>query len=159
MHQLNVAHRYVMRPYLRLIKPHCPESDCTSENVALSRSKTRPNERLSGLNDRNFVGAVQAYTRMRRPPRYYLVGFELSVLYSSRDIVDETWRRGDTFAPEHRSRGCSNPFHTDIYYLGHLVSQEFVEASSYFSGSSEMITIFVHRNVMASSLWRIWSPR
>lgn len=132
MHHLNVAHRYVMRPYLRQIKPHCFESDCTAENVAFSRSKTHP--------------------RMRPPPRYYLVGFELSVQYSSRDIVDETWRRGDTFAPEHRSRGYSNPFHTDIYYLGNLVSQEFVEASSYFSGSSEMITIFVHRNVMASSL-------
>lgn len=152
MHHLNVAHRYVIRPHLRLIKPHCFESDCTAENVAFSRSKTHPNERLSDFNDRNFMGAVKAHTRMRPPPRYYLVGFELSVQYSSRDIVDETWRRGDTFAPEHRSRGYSNPFHTDIYYLGNLISQEFVEASSYFPDSSEMITIFVHRNVMASSL-------
>jgi len=123
MHHLNVAHR-----------------DCTAENIAFSRSKTHPNEHLSDLNDRNFMGAVKAYTRIRPPPRYYLIGFELSVQYSSRDTVDETWRRGDTLAPEHRSAGYYNPFHTDIYYLGNLVSQDFVEASSYVSCSSEVIT-------------------
>lgn len=107
MHRLNVAHR-----------------DCTVENIAFSR---HPNEHPSESNNRNFMGAVKTRTKMRPPPRYYLVGFELSVRYSSRDTVDETWRQGDTLAPEHRSGGHSNPFHTDIYYLGNLVSREFVE--------------------------------
>jgi hypothetical protein len=129
MHRLNVAHRYDMRPYFWLIKPHYFESDCTVENIAFSR---HPNEHPSESNNRNFMGAVKTRTKMRPPPRYYLVGFELSVRYSSRDTVDETWRQGDTLAPEHRSGGHSNPFHTDIYYLGNLVSREFVEASANF---------------------------
>ena len=135
MHRRNVAHRYDSRPYLRRFKSNCLESDCTAENIMFSRSKTYPNGFFPDMNDRNrsFKGAVKAYTRMPPPPRYYFVGLELSVQYSSRDTIDETWRRGDTSAPEHQSGGWCNPFHTDIYYIGNLVSQEFVEASSYLS--------------------------
>ncbi len=136
MHQQNVAHRYDSRPYyLRRFKSHCSESDFTAENIMSSRSKAYPNRFLPAKIGRNitFKGAVKAYTKMRPPPRYYFVGLELSVQYSSRDTIDEPWRRGDTSAPEHQSGGWCNPFQTDIYYIGNLVSQEFVEASSYLS--------------------------
>jgi len=137
MHQRNVAHRYDSRPYLRRFKSNCFESDCTAENIMFSRSKKYPNGFFPDMNDRNrtFKGVVKAYTRMRPPPRYYFVGLELSVHYSFRDTIDEFWRRGDTSAPEHQSGGWCNPFHTDIYYIGNLVSQEFAEVSNYVSCS------------------------
>ncbi|KAI9445849.1 hypothetical protein BJY52DRAFT_1314448 [Lactarius psammicola] len=124
MHQRNVAHR-----------------DCTAENIMSSRSKTYPNRflpaRIGG--NRTFKGAVKAYTRMRPPPRYYFFGLELSVQYSSRDIIDEPWRRGDTPAPEHRSGEWCNPFHTDIYYIGNLVLQEFVEKCDGFEFMNDLV--------------------
>ncbi|KAI9450981.1 hypothetical protein BJY52DRAFT_134251 [Lactarius psammicola] len=124
MHQRNVAHR-----------------NCTAENIMSSRSKTDPNIFLPDMNDQNrtFKGAVKAYTRRRPPPRYYFVGLELSVQYSSRDAIDEPWRRRDTSAPEHRSGGWCNPFHTDIYYIGNLVSQEFVEKCDGFEFMKDLV--------------------
>ncbi|KAN0137417.1 hypothetical protein V8E53_004862 [Lactarius tabidus] len=123
MHRLNVAHR-----------------NCTAENIAFSRSKAHPNGHPSDLNNRNFMGAVKACMKLRPPPRYYLVGFEPSVQYPSRDTVDEPWHRGDTLAPEHQSEGHSNPFHTDIYYLGNLVSREFVEKCNGFEFMGGLVT-------------------
>ncbi|KAH9035415.1 hypothetical protein EDB84DRAFT_1222789 [Lactarius hengduanensis] len=126
MHQLNVAHR-----------------DCTAENIMSSRSKMYPNRFLPAEIGRNstFKGAVKAYTRARPPPRYYFVGLELSVQYPSRDTIDEPWRRGDTSAPEHQSGGLGrcNPFQTDIYYIGNLVSQEFVERCEGFEFMKDLV--------------------
>ncbi|KAI0298950.1 hypothetical protein BC826DRAFT_90095 [Russula brevipes] len=58
---------------------------------------------------------------------YYFIDFGLSRQYASRDALDEPVRGGDKSAPEHRSQTRCNPFQTDIYYIGNLVHQEFVE--------------------------------
>lgn len=75
--------------------------------------------------NRNFKGKATAYTRIQRPPRYILIDFGLSRQYPSRDAMDNPLRGGDKSAPEHRSRRPSNPFHTDIYYIGNLVRENF----------------------------------
>jgi hypothetical protein len=74
----------------------------------------------------DFKGRAKRYTRTQRPPRYYLIDFGLSRHYVSRDALDEPLRGGDKSAPEHRIGVPCNPFHTDIYYLGNLVRQEFI---------------------------------
>jgi hypothetical protein len=75
---------------------------------------------------RNFKGKATSYTRTQRPPRYILIDFGLSRQYSTRDVVDEPLRGGDKTAPEHRIQRSSNPFYTDIYYIGNLVREKFV---------------------------------
>jgi hypothetical protein len=79
--------------------------------------------------NRNFKGAAKAYTRTRRPPVYYFIDFGLSRQYTSRNVLDEPIRGGDKTAPEHRSKNMKrcNPFPTDIYYIGNLVRQEFMQ--------------------------------
>ncbi len=77
--------------------------------------------------NRDFKGAAKAYTRTQRPPVYYFIDFGLSRRYTSRNVTDEPLRGGDKTAPEHRSKGRCNPFPTDIYYIGNLVQQEFIE--------------------------------
>ena len=77
--------------------------------------------------NRSFKGAAKAYTRTQRPPVYYLIDFGLSRQYISRNVTDEPLRGGDKTAPEHRSKGRCNPFPTDIYYIGNLVRQEFID--------------------------------
>ena len=76
---------------------------------------------------RDFKGRAKRYTRTQRPPRYYLIDFGLSRHYSSRDALDLPLRGGDKSAPEHRNMDQCNPFYTDIYYLGNLVRQEFIQ--------------------------------
>lgn len=80
--------------------------------------------------NRDFKGKATAYTRTLRPPRYYLIDFGLSRRYPTRDITDNPLRGGDKTAPEHRSRECPNPFHTDVYYIGNLVRVEFMRVRS-----------------------------
>jgi hypothetical protein len=76
---------------------------------------------------RDFTGRAKRYTRTQRPPRYYLIDFGLSRQYRSRKALDVPLRGGDKSAPEHQIAARCNPFHTDIYYLGNLVRQEFIQ--------------------------------
>jgi hypothetical protein len=76
---------------------------------------------------RDFKGRAKRYTRTQRPPRYYLIDFGLSRQYRSRKALDVPLRGGDKSAPEHRNAALCNPFYTDIYYLGNLVRQEFMQ--------------------------------
>jgi hypothetical protein len=75
---------------------------------------------------RDFKGCAKRHTRTQRPARYYLIDFGLSRRYDSRDALDEPLRGGDKSAPEHQHRRACNPFHTDIYYLGNLVREHFI---------------------------------
>ena len=65
----------------------------------------------------------RSYTRTQRPPRYYLIDFGLSRQYESQNSLDIC--HGS--APEHQIGAQCNPFSTDIYYLGNLVRQEFIQ--------------------------------
>src|SRR6266851_5069206 len=75
---------------------------------------------------RDFESRMIRHTRTQHPPRYYLIDFGLSRHYGSRKVLDEPLRGGDKSAPEYRDGTPCNPFHTDIYYLGNLVRQEFM---------------------------------
>ena len=48
----------------------------------------------------------------------------------SRKALDVPLRGGDKTAPEHQNATRCNPFYTDIYYLGNLVRQEFIQVRS-----------------------------
>ncbi|KAH9035414.1 hypothetical protein EDB84DRAFT_1269482 [Lactarius hengduanensis] len=75
-----------------------------------------------------------------RPPRYYFIDFGISRQYPSRDVMDEPLPGGDESAPEHQSgrRPC-NPFHTDIYYIGNFVRNEFMENCSGFEFMEDLV--------------------
>ena len=95
--------------------------------------------------NRNFKGTAKAYTRTQRPPRYYLIDFGLSRQYSSRDETDEPLHGEDKSAPEHRSKQLCNPFHTDIYYIGNLVRQEFMKAGIIRRALPSLMTSFLQK--------------
>ncbi|KAH9045928.1 kinase-like domain-containing protein [Lactarius deliciosus] len=118
MHQYNVAHR-----------------DCTANNVMLEPSKMYPTGFHPVKRDRNkdFKDKATAYTRTQRPPRYLFIDLGLSRQYPTRDIIDEPLHGGDRTAPEIKSRKWSNPFHTDVYYIGNLVRGEFIRVRSRIS--------------------------
>ena len=113
---------------------------------------------------RNFKGRAKRYTRTQRPPRYYLIDLGLSRQYFSRRALDLPLRGGDKSAPEHRNATRCNPFYTDIYYIGNLVRQEFINVILVMRPILKQLVIkilmsYVIRSTMASSLCKIWSMR
>ncbi|KAH9954059.1 kinase-like domain-containing protein [Russula dissimulans] len=131
MHELNVAHR-----------------DCTANNIMFDASGMYPNGFHPTKIDRtrDFKGTAKAYTRTQRPPVYYFIDFGLSRRYPSRDVMDEPLRGGDRSAPEHRSQRRCNPFQTDIYYIGNLVRQEFMEKCYGFEFMEDLVRSMILEN-------------
>jgi ribosomal protein S14 len=130
MHERNIAHRYAWSPtdgkyFLRrdLFR------DCTVNNIMFDPSEMYPQGFHPAQMDRSrdFKGRAKRCTRTQRPPRYYMIDFGLSRQYRSRKAHDVPLRGGDKSAPEHRNAARCNPFYTDIYYLGNLVRQEFIQ--------------------------------
>jgi len=104
---------------------------------------------------RDFKGQPEHYGRTQRPPRYYLIDFGLSCQYSSRDVLDEPIRGGDKSAPEHKLGRLCNPFYTDIYYLGNLIKERFLEVMLFEVGSKLVAWLIgSFRGTVASSSWR-----
>ncbi len=83
--------------------------------------------------NKDFKGKATAYTRTQRPPHYLFIDLGLSRRYPTRDITDEPLHGGDRSAPELKSQKWSNPFHTDVYYIGNLVRDEFMKVRSRIS--------------------------
>jgi hypothetical protein len=129
MHQQNVAHRYEQSLLLGRFMCDLLLSDCTMNNIMFDPSGMYPNGFHPVKTDlnKNFKGKATAYTRTKRPPRYFLIDFGLSRQYTTRDVVDEPLRGGDKSAPEHQLGEPCNPFHVDIYYIGNFVRNEFMK--------------------------------
>jgi len=131
MHEQNIAHR-----------------DCTVNNIMFDSSEMYPQGFHPAQIDRsrNFKSRAKGYTRIQRPPHYYLIDFGLSRQYRSRKTLDLPLRGGDKSAPEHRSVTQCNPFYTDIYYLGNLVRQEFIQKYIGFEFMQDMVNKMTHIN-------------
>ncbi|KAI0043107.1 hypothetical protein FA95DRAFT_1590584 [Auriscalpium vulgare] len=105
--------------------------DCTSLNIMLDPSRMYPNSFHPIKLDRklNFRGKAKHFSRTLRPPRYFLIDFGLSKWYAPGvPARDDPVRGGDKSAPEHRDGfTLCDPFPTDVYYLGNLLRQEFIQ--------------------------------
>ncbi|KAK0190746.1 kinase-like domain-containing protein [Armillaria mellea] len=121
MHQHHVAHR-----------------DCTLRNIMMDPTKMYPEGFHPGrpwmtADYSEFVSP--RLTRAQCWPRYYLVDFGLSRRYDpTAGIPDEPVICGeDKTAPEHHddSRDSCNPFPTDIYYIGNILREYFIDATKY----------------------------
>lgn len=79
----------------------------------------------------DYSGRAKHYSRTERPPKYYYIDFGLSRKYDPKDGPPQELPilGGDKSVPEFQNEGYnkpSNPFCTDIYYLGNLMRTEFV---------------------------------
>jgi len=138
MHENHVAHRYVRRSFLsasfrRAYFSDAPYlRDCTSENIMLDPSNMYPKSfhPADMGRSKDFRRRAKGYSRTRRPSQYVLIDFGLSRRYDPADgpPVDVPICGGDKSAPEHRDGNTSyNPFPTDVYYLGNLVREYYME--------------------------------
>jgi hypothetical protein len=89
---------------------------------------------IQTFRNRNFRGSAKYYTRTERPPRYFLIDFGLSRRYDPKDgpPLELPIRGGDKTVPEFQEEGYdkpSDPFATDIYYVGNMIKENFLDVS------------------------------
>jgi hypothetical protein len=86
----------------------------------------------SDFTKRDYSDDVKHYTRTQRPPKYYLIDFGISRRYSPDDTSPSEYPilGGDKSVPEFRkSADKCNPYPTDVYYLGNMIRQDFMQVS------------------------------
>ncbi|KAI0071999.1 hypothetical protein K474DRAFT_1651740 [Panus rudis PR-1116 ss-1] len=119
MHQLHVAHR-----------------DCMTLNIMMDPKPTFPR----GFHPRemhknvNFKGRAKHYTRTARPTKYYFIDFGLARKYDPAEGSprEDPIYGGDKSVPEFQYAPGDpilpvDPFPTDIYYLGNMIREEYLE--------------------------------
>ncbi len=74
-------------------------------------------------------GRAKHFNRTQLPPKYYIIDFGISRRYKPEDCppLEPPIRGGDKSVPEFATGEPQNPFATDIYYVGNMIRQEFIE--------------------------------
>jgi hypothetical protein len=79
---------------------------------------------------RDFTHRVTPHNRYKYPPTYYLIDFGISRHYPNRSgpVTEQIICGLDKTVPEHEDplKPC-DPFATDVYLIGNLVRQNFIE--------------------------------
>jgi len=112
--------------------------DCTSGNIMLDPSNMYPESFHPAdiRRSKDFRRKARWYSRTRRPTRYLLIDFGLSRRYDPANgpPLDKPLRGGDKSAPEHQDlKTQCNPFPTDVYYLGNLVRENYMQVFPFSS--------------------------
>ncbi|KAA1473369.1 hypothetical protein DENSPDRAFT_802484 [Dentipellis sp. KUC8613] len=120
LHEHNIAHR-----------------DCTRNNIMMDATRLYPDLwHPSNIHKRrDWKGKAKHYTRTECPVKYYFIDYGLSEQYNRETA--STWpplelpvHGGDKSAPENQEKNYNtpcNPFATDIYYIGNLVRENFIQ--------------------------------
>ncbi|GBE80573.1 hypothetical protein SCP_0302880 [Sparassis crispa] len=126
MHENHVAHR-----------------DCMNLNIMMDPKPLYPNmfHPLIHFATRDYIGTAKHYTRTGCPTKYYLIDFGLSRRFHPDGGPPREYPifGGDKTVPEfHKSDEPCDPFPTDIYYLGNLVREDFLQP---FHGVDFMLSL------------------
>jgi hypothetical protein len=83
---------------------------------------------------RDFSRVAKYYTRTHKPPKYYFVDSGISRRYdpANRPPLEGPIIGGDKSVPEFQGKKAledSDPFQTDVYYIGNLVRRDFLMVS------------------------------
>jgi serine/threonine protein kinase len=159
MHDNNVAHRYVLvsHTFTYLIWPSI--RDCTSGNIMLDPSNMYPESfhPVDIRRSKDFRRKAKWYTRTRCPTKYVLIDFGLSRRYDPANgpPLDKPYRGGDKSAPEHQDRVTPcNPFPTDVYYLGNLIRERYMQVRKFPFSSGHPVPTDASRNARVSNSWK-----
>lgn len=111
-------------------------SDIMSLNVMYDGEKLYPRFHPAIPSRSPRLRSLGYRSRTVRPPKYYLVDFGISRQYSPDDGAPRAYPilGGDTSVPEHqgtKGHEMSDPFPTDIYFLGNLVREEIQQVESF----------------------------
>jgi hypothetical protein len=84
----------------------------------------------------NLKETAKHFTRTQQPPKYYFIDFGISVQFEPGQPTTALAIQGaDATVPEYQNGGDLvplNPFHTDVYFLGNLIREEFLDVCDKF---------------------------
>ncbi|KAI9067304.1 hypothetical protein FKP32DRAFT_1755210 [Trametes sanguinea] len=134
LHEQRVAHRDIM--FLNFMMDPAPiVSEPCHPHISRRSYDTRRKVKFS--------------TRTRHPVRYYLIDFGISRKYPA-DCVspreDPIWGGIKTVPEFHKSNEPCDPFPTDIYYIGFLLRQDFIEKSVDFEFLTPLVKDMMQEN-------------
>ncbi|KZT10865.1 uncharacterized protein LAESUDRAFT_721252 [Laetiporus sulphureus 93-53] len=117
MHQHHVAHR-----------------DCMNQNIMMDPHPLFPDMYHPRVIDwsRDLDHPARHYSRTARPTRYYFIDFGLSRKYRPDDGPprEPPIHGGDKSVPEFKeSNEPCDPFPTDVYYIGNMIREDFLQRS------------------------------
>ena len=96
---------------------------------------------------RDFSGYAKHYTRTQRPPKYYFIDFGLSRKYAvgEENPLEYPIFGGDKSVPEFQNNVDVplNPFPTDVYYLGNVIREQFLEVSAHLRSSGLLLITII----------------
>ncbi|CAL1706324.1 unnamed protein product [Somion occarium] len=115
---------------------HCcvAHRDCMNLNIMMDPKPLFP-QMFHPRDDRrtlDFKGTAKYYTRTARPTKYFFIDFGLSRKYHPGDMppVEPVIFGGDKTVPEFTEPyDPVNPFPTDIYYVGNLIREDFLQTT------------------------------
>lgn len=114
--------------------------DCMTLNIMMDPKPMFPElyHPVLPMMRRDFKGYVRPYSRTARPVKYYWTDFGLSVRFDPQDAnpVAMPVLGGDKTVPEYikNPRTPCNPFRVDVYNVGNLIREDFLQASALTGG-------------------------
>ena len=134
----------------------CICSDCMDFNIMMDGDTMFPDGYYPIPTDHDmrpgFTGRAKCFTRTERPPKYYFIGFGIT----RRDNIkggsppELPVLDGRTVPEFQRSNKARNPFPANIYYLGDVIKELFLEVSR--QGRSPYIVFTVDAPRILASL-------
>ncbi|KAI0786625.1 kinase-like domain-containing protein [Abortiporus biennis] len=112
---------------------HIAHRDLMDLNIMMDPKPMYPNmfHPTVPVKNRNFRGKAKHYTRTARPTKYYIIDFGLSRQYdpTGSPPLELPIFGGDKSVPEFKAdfNKPINPFHTDIYYIGNMIREDFLQ--------------------------------
>lgn len=137
LHIHHVAHRFVSLPYrvCRFIIMISLSRDCGSASFMYDPSLMYPEGYHPVMihMTRDLKRRAKHYSRTEYPPMYYITNFTHAKRYQrSEGILESPVIASDTSVPEFQGskfRQRHDPFATDVYLLGNLIRNEFMEVT------------------------------
>ncbi|KAG1832297.1 hypothetical protein DFJ58DRAFT_671164 [Suillus subalutaceus] len=142
---------------------HIAHRDCMWKNIMMDAQNlhTEPYHPIIPFMKCNFSGHVGHYTRTQQPPKYYFIDFGLSHRYdaSEENPLEYPMFGGDKSVPEfwNNMDVPMDPFPTDVYYLGNVVREQFLDVSKHLLGYPSFIAYDYNQDekgTIASSFFR-----
>ncbi|KAF9232383.1 hypothetical protein BU15DRAFT_55077 [Melanogaster broomeanus] len=129
-------------------KKHVAHRDCMRLNIMMDGEVLydEPFHPVRPYRKRDFSGLARHRTRTERPPKYFFIDFGISRRYdvlNKEPQEDPIWG-GDQTVPEFQhSNRPRNPFPTDVYYIGNMVREDFMQQKIGFEFMAPLINDMV----------------
>ncbi|KAJ7100959.1 hypothetical protein B0H15DRAFT_899862 [Mycena belliarum] len=108
--------------------------DCCSTNIMMDGQRLYPYGCHPQFRERSedLLKPAKHLTRTQAPPRYIIIDFGISVQFQPEESPRHAIpiKGGDDTVPEFEGSGADfprDPFPTDVYFLGNLIRQEFLD--------------------------------